>query len=330
MLRIFAAIAPATASSRSASSKTMNGALPPSSIEVRRTFSAHCSSSTLADLRGAGERQLAGQPGPDQRLHHGAGVCTQVTQLTTPCGQAGLGRMSAKRQHRQRGLVGGLDDARAAGRDGGADLAGAHRHREVPRRDRAGTGRPAAGSPGSGRRRRAPSGSRRRCARPRRRSGGRTRRRRRSRRVASASGLPISSVISRARSSMRSCSSSKARVRMSARSRGAVAGEARLRARRPRRGPVGRRPGAASATAHSASPVDGSRTSKVAPPAASTHVPPMRSCRGAAETTADSSSVSAQWLVCSSQLLGDPRCSCNTLIVDNATRGDRWPSCPRS
>ena len=39
------AIAPSTASSRSASSKTRNGALPPSSIDVRRTFSAHCSSS---------------------------------------------------------------------------------------------------------------------------------------------------------------------------------------------------------------------------------------------------------------------------------------------
>ena len=36
MLRILASIAPFTAASRSASSKTRNGALPPSSIEVRR------------------------------------------------------------------------------------------------------------------------------------------------------------------------------------------------------------------------------------------------------------------------------------------------------
>ena len=40
MLRILAAMAPSTAASRSASSNTMNGALPPSSMEVRSTFSA--------------------------------------------------------------------------------------------------------------------------------------------------------------------------------------------------------------------------------------------------------------------------------------------------
>ena len=39
-LRIFASIAPSTAASRSASSKTMNGALPPSSIDIFRTCSA--------------------------------------------------------------------------------------------------------------------------------------------------------------------------------------------------------------------------------------------------------------------------------------------------
>ncbi len=41
------AIAPSTALSRSASSKTMNGAWPPSSIEVRLTVSAHCLSRIL-------------------------------------------------------------------------------------------------------------------------------------------------------------------------------------------------------------------------------------------------------------------------------------------
>ncbi len=39
-LRIFAAMAPSTAASTSASSNTTNGALPPSSIEVRRSWSA--------------------------------------------------------------------------------------------------------------------------------------------------------------------------------------------------------------------------------------------------------------------------------------------------
>ncbi|BAS18499.1 hypothetical protein AHiyo8_pI68030 (plasmid) [Arthrobacter sp. Hiyo8] len=42
MLRIFAAMAPSTARSRSASRRTMKGALPPSSMEERRMFSAAC------------------------------------------------------------------------------------------------------------------------------------------------------------------------------------------------------------------------------------------------------------------------------------------------
>src|SRR5215218_386791 len=46
-LRYFEAIAPLTASSRSASSKTMKGALPPSSIEVFFTVLAHCSRRSL-------------------------------------------------------------------------------------------------------------------------------------------------------------------------------------------------------------------------------------------------------------------------------------------
>src|ERR1700757_4864256 len=41
-LRYFDAIAPLTAISISASSKTMNGALPPNSIEVFLTVAAHC------------------------------------------------------------------------------------------------------------------------------------------------------------------------------------------------------------------------------------------------------------------------------------------------
>ena len=44
-LRILAISAPSTAASTSASSKTRKGALPPSSIETRRTWSADCSMS---------------------------------------------------------------------------------------------------------------------------------------------------------------------------------------------------------------------------------------------------------------------------------------------
>ncbi len=56
-------------------------------------------------------------------------------QLTAPARHARLVEDPHQRQHRQRGLVRGFDNAGAAGRDGGAQLAGAHRHREVPRGD---------------------------------------------------------------------------------------------------------------------------------------------------------------------------------------------------
>src|SRR6185437_6726879 len=46
-LRYFEAIAPLTAMSRSASSKTMKGALPPNSIEVFFTVPADCAISSL-------------------------------------------------------------------------------------------------------------------------------------------------------------------------------------------------------------------------------------------------------------------------------------------
>jgi hypothetical protein len=47
VLRYFEAIAPCTAASRSASSKTMNGALPPSSIDTFFTVEADCWISSL-------------------------------------------------------------------------------------------------------------------------------------------------------------------------------------------------------------------------------------------------------------------------------------------
>ena|SRR5215472_14983039 len=58
-LRYLDAIAPLTATSMSASSTAMNGALPPNSIEVFLTVAAHCCISKFADLRRAGESQFA-------------------------------------------------------------------------------------------------------------------------------------------------------------------------------------------------------------------------------------------------------------------------------
>jgi hypothetical protein len=50
-------------------------------------------------------------------------------------GQPDLGENRGERVHRERGLMRGLHHHRAARRDRRADLAGAHGHREVPRRD---------------------------------------------------------------------------------------------------------------------------------------------------------------------------------------------------
>src|SRR3974377_1547412 len=57
-LRYLDAIAPLTAISISASSKTMNGALPPNSIEVFLTVAAHCSLSSLPNSVEAGKVSL--------------------------------------------------------------------------------------------------------------------------------------------------------------------------------------------------------------------------------------------------------------------------------
>ena len=59
MLRNFEAIAPSTATSRSASSKTISGALPPSSSEHLLHRARALRHQLLADLGRAGERQLA-------------------------------------------------------------------------------------------------------------------------------------------------------------------------------------------------------------------------------------------------------------------------------
>ena len=134
MFRIFAAMAPSTALSRSASSNTMNGALPPSSMEVRRTF---CAASAMRRLPTGVEpvketfrsrgvlQQRAGDPG-------GAGGGDDVEDAG---GQAGVEHGLREVLRGQRGELGGFEDHGAAGGDGRGDLAGGHRQREVPRRD---------------------------------------------------------------------------------------------------------------------------------------------------------------------------------------------------
>ena len=94
MLRILAIIAPSTASSTSASSKTTNGALPPSSIETRRIWSAACAISVRPtsvepvndSLRVRGSRIRGSITAPDERA---------VTTLSTPAGSPTCSRMRA-------------------------------------------------------------------------------------------------------------------------------------------------------------------------------------------------------------------------------------------
>src|SRR6201987_3579045 len=72
-LRYFEAIAPLTAASMSASSKTMNGALPPNSIEVFLTVAAHCSISHLpisVDGPVTQEKTPFGTPAPSANSHN--------------------------------------------------------------------------------------------------------------------------------------------------------------------------------------------------------------------------------------------------------------------
>src|ERR1700681_2389802 len=83
-LRYFEAIAPLAACSISASSNTMNGALPPNSIEVFFTVAAHCSISNLpisvepvkVSLRTVGFEVISPP----------ISVELPVTQEKTPCG----------------------------------------------------------------------------------------------------------------------------------------------------------------------------------------------------------------------------------------------------
>ena len=93
-LRYFEAIAPATGASRSASSKTMNGALPPSSRLTFFTVDAHCAISSLPtsvdpvndSLRTIGFEVSSAPIGPDG----------PVTTLTTPGGIPARSASSAR------------------------------------------------------------------------------------------------------------------------------------------------------------------------------------------------------------------------------------------
>ena len=177
MLRILAITAPSTAASRSASSKTTNGALPPSSIETCSTWSAAWASSPLP---------TSVEPVKDSFRSRGSVSSGSTTERAERDGdhvedarrQARLLEDPGEGQHRQRRELGGLHDHRAARGDGRADLAGAHRHREVPRRDEQAWPHRLAHREEPALARRVRWRTARRCARPPRRTSGGTRPRR--------------------------------------------------------------------------------------------------------------------------------------------------------
>ena len=74
VLRNFTAAAPLAACTGSASSNTMNGACPPSSMLTRFTPAAACCGDELADLGGAGEGDLAHERVRDQLGADGLGL----------------------------------------------------------------------------------------------------------------------------------------------------------------------------------------------------------------------------------------------------------------
>ena len=134
VLRYLAISAPLTAASTSASSKTMKGALPPSSSDSFLIVGAHCAISS---------RPTSVEPVNESLRTTGLAVSSPpiatgspVSTLKTPAGKPGLLGQRRQRQRGQRRLLGGLDDDRAAGRQCRGDLARDHRQREVPRRDR--------------------------------------------------------------------------------------------------------------------------------------------------------------------------------------------------
>ena len=109
---------------------------------------------------------------------------------------------------------------------------------------------------------------------------------------ASASGLPISSVINSANSSARAVMAINARRRISPRSRGAVAAQSDCAATAASRAAA---PSAivASATEANVRPVEGSSTSKVRPSLLSRHFPPMNKPVGTRASRDFSESVNA-------------------------------------
>ena len=134
MLRNFEMIAPSTAASTWASSNTMNGALPPSSSPTFFTVPAACAISTLPTSVEPVKPITRTAGCSAHRLADGARFAGDEVEDARR--QAGAQREFAKRQRGQRRLARRLRHHGAAGGDRRRDLAGDHRRRKIPWRDR--------------------------------------------------------------------------------------------------------------------------------------------------------------------------------------------------
>ncbi len=136
-LRNLEAIAPATAASRSASSNTISGALPPSSRAIFLTVPALWAISSLPTSVEPVKlsARTAGCPVSTSPIISGS----PDDDAEHPGRDARAGRPSSARAVADSGVsLRGLDDHRAAGGQRRRGLAQDHRRREVPRRDRGG------------------------------------------------------------------------------------------------------------------------------------------------------------------------------------------------
>jgi hypothetical protein len=126
VLRYLEAIAPSTAASRSASSKTMKGALPPSSSETFFTVARALRIRMLADLGRAGEGELAHDRVRRHLAADRAGLAGDDVEARRPeCRRA---RASSASASAESGVwLGRLDHHGAAGGQRRAGLAGDHR-----------------------------------------------------------------------------------------------------------------------------------------------------------------------------------------------------------
>jgi len=282
MLRILAITAPSTALSRSASSNTRNGALPPSSMEVRSSWSA--ASRTSA-------RPTSVEP-VNESLRRRASLISGAVSAPallavrtdrTPAGRPASSKIWASAYIDSGVCFAGLtiivQPAAMAGPILRVPMASGKFHGVMNKQGPTGCF--------STIRWESPDGLR--PNRPSTRTASSANQRKNSDAYATSprdsdSGLPISRVISSARSSTLACISSNARRRISPRSRGAVRAHAcwlscaMASACRPWSA-------VASATDAMISPVDGSSTSTVPPFAPGVHCPPRkRSVRTASRT----------------------------------------------